>query len=182
MRWIWGGVGGFAALVLAYAFWATGTHPKPAPPQLPSYGPIDGIPCQTGATVKYQAWTHLDIYIEGKAMQIPANTGVYATGSTTQCQYWLTTSDTTGVIATQAPAKQQFTLGNFFNIWGVPLAADDLAGHQATASQSVRAYVNGKAYSGNPASIPLTNNAEIVLEYGPPWTTPPASYAFPKGE
>ena len=169
-------------MVLGVALWATSTHPKPAPPQLPYTGLVDGIPCQTGVTANYQAWVHLDLYIQGNAMQIPAGTGVYPTSSGSQCRYWLNTSDSSGVIAIQAPSKRQFTLGNFFAIWGLPLSATDLAGHQAAGAQSVRAYVNGTQYTGNPADIPLSANAEIVLEYGPPWKTPPASYTFPKGE
>lgn len=169
-------------MVLLAALWATRTHPKPAPPQLPYTGPVDGITCDTALAATDQAWVHLDIYIEGRAMQIPANTGVYPTASGSQCRYWLNTSDTTGIIAIQAPTKRTFTLGNFFAIWGLPLSASDLAGHQATATRSVRAYVNGRRTTGNPADIPLSPNAEIVLEYGPPWKAPAASYTFPKGE
>ncbi len=181
-RWMWGGMSVFALLVVGVALWATRTHQPAPPPQLPSTAAIDGISCDTGSTAKYHTYAHLAVVVEGSAMQIPKGTGTYASASGSTCSYWLHTDDTTGVIHIGSPTKTTYTVGNFFAIWGLPLSATDLAGHLTTSTQSIRATVNGKAYTGDPANIPLTENAEIVLQFGPPWTTPPSSYAFPKGE
>ncbi len=168
--------------MLALAVWATGTHPQPPTPDLPYTGPVDGITCDAaGGTPALQFNLHLDIVIEGKAMSVPSGTGSYNIGGQ-QCRYWLNTTDATGIVRVASPSKRQFTLGNFFDIWGLPLSGTDLAGHVAGAGESVRAWVNGAPYTGNPADIVLAPHDEIVLAYGPPWPTPPASYTFPKGQ
>ncbi len=195
-RWVWTGCIALVALVVGVGAWATLTHAPTPAPQIPYTGPIDGIPCDAGTQSGQSFRVHLDIWVGTRAMVVPAGTGTVNTGSGT-CQYYLTSpaaptsasgtsaSATTGggssnIIAVAAPAGQKFTLGQFFAIWGLPLSASDLMGHQAAGGQSIRAYVNGKAWSGDPAGIPLQPDAEIVLEYGPPWHTPvPATYAFP---
>ena len=183
-QWLWGGLAALAAVLIGVAVWATRTHPKPPAPQLPNTAPIDGIACDSGANLGYQAAVHLDVLIGGKAMVIPANTGVYPISTQQQCSYWLHTSDGSGVIQIGAPRQQSFTLGQFFDIWGLPLSATVLAGHQVGSvggqQMSIRAYVNGKPYSGDPSQIPLTPQAEITLEYGPPWVAPKSTYSFPK--
>jgi hypothetical protein len=185
-RWLWGGVSVFAAAVVAIAAWATASHPKPPTPVPPTTGPIDGIACDSGGQTAQQVNAHLDIFIGGQPMTIPAYTGFINTPSG-GCQYWLhTTADSKGnpdgIIRVAAPSTATFTLGQFFDIWGLPLSSTDLAGHQAAGGQSVKAYVNGQPYTGDPRAIPLRSHDEIVLEYGPPWKTPvPSTFAFPAG-
>jgi len=182
--WVWGGVIAFAAVVVGFGAWATISKAPTPVPEPVNTGPIDNIPCVATAATGESFRAHLDLWVSGRQMLVPANTGILNTGNGT-CQYYLTSpANSAGasdnLIQVSAPAGQSFTLGQFFAIWGVPLSATDLIGHQAYADYSVRAYVDGRAYTGNPADIPITPRAEIVLEYGPPWHTPiPASYAFP---
>jgi hypothetical protein len=35
-------------------------------------------------------------------------------------------------------------------------------------------WVNGKPYTGDPRKIQLTAHADIVIQFGPPYTKPPA--------
>ncbi len=178
-RWMWGGLAVFVVALTFVAGLATRQRPKPPAPDLPYTGPVDGIQCQTGEMLQYHIHSHLDIFIGGQAMTIPGNTGIYNTPAG-QCLYWLHTHDTTGVIHVESPTKATYTLGNFFDIWGMPLATDDLAGHLAAAGTQIRAVVNGKAWTGDPRQIPLQSHEEIVLEYGPPWpATTPSSYNWP---
>lgn len=185
-QWMWSGLGVFIAVLVGVAVWATRTHPTPAPPQRPNTAPVDGIACDSGANAGYTANVHLDILIAGKAMAIPAGTGVFSIAAQQQCRYWLHTTDATGIVQIAAPKQQAFTVGQFFDIWGLPLSQTNLAGHQAgtIAGQAtgVRAYVNGQAYTGSPRDIPLTAHAQITLEYGPPWVPAKAAYVFPKGD
>jgi hypothetical protein len=53
-----------------------------------------------------------------------------------------------------------------------------------TSGDTLRAYVDGKAFAGDPASIVLRPHQEIVLWYGPTAATPqvPSSYQFPTGD
>jgi multiple sugar transport system ATP-binding protein len=90
---------------------------------------IDNIPCQKDVQTGYQAEAHLGILLNiqpdgtGDQKNIPDNVGRQAPG----CTYWLTTSATDGVIHIQAPKQQDFTLQEFFDIWGQQLSKDTVA-------------------------------------------------------
>ena len=179
MRWLWGGLGVFAVALIAVAVQATRAHPKPPAPDLPYTGPVDGIQCQTGEMLAYHIHAHVDIFIGGKALTIPANTGIYNTPAG-GCLYWLHTHDTTGVVHIESPSQQNYTIGQFFDVWGMPLDQNDLAGHLVGAGEELRVFVDGKPSTGNPRDIALKSHEEIALEFGPPWPkTTPATYQWP---
>ncbi len=185
---MWLGLGVLLLVLVVVA--VSAKSPRSQPPATGSLAsltrPIDGIACSSVKTAAYRAYVHLDLYLRGRHVGVPADIGVFpARGSQPACQYALRTRDTSGVVHVAAPRRSAYTLGQFFDIWGMPLAPGVLMGFQATPGahgQSVRAYVNGKAFGGNPRQIPLAPNAAITLEYGPPWVAPVASYHFPHGE
>lgn len=138
---------------------------------------IDGIPCQTSEQVAYHVHPHLTILVNGQDVAVPAaigigkpwhvETGGFVGGGS--CLFWLHTHDATGIIHVEAPAPRGFTLGEFFDIWGQPLTATDVAGHAG----KVTAYIDQRPVSGDPRAIPLTNHESIVLEVGTPVPPPP---------
>jgi hypothetical protein len=77
-----------------------------------------------------------------------------------------------GVIHIEAPAKVQFTLGQFFDVWRQRLDRRNLG----PVRGRVVAYVNGRRYR----TIPLRRHAQIQLEVGRPGV-PPAPIGFPPG-
>ena len=90
-----------------------------------------------------------------------------------QCLYWLHTHTPDGVIHIESPANRTFTLGDFFAIWGQPLSTTRAASAFAKAGSKLKVWVDGKPYAGDPAKIPLVAHADIVIEAGPPFPTPP---------
>jgi hypothetical protein len=74
------------------------------------------------------------------------------------------------VIHIESPSEKTYTLGNFFNIWQQPLSATQVA----SAGGPVTAYVNGKLFTGDPATIPLPAHAAIQLDVGSPSDAPVA--------
>ena len=88
-----------------------------------------------------------------------------------QCLYWLHTHTNDGIIHVESPVFKTFTLGQFFDIWGQPLTATNVAGVKVKKGD-VHAYVDGKPYTGDLRKIELTQHADIVLEAGPPYHTP----------
>ena len=72
--------------------------------------------------------------------------------------------------------QRTFTLGNFFDIWGLPLSANQVGPAQGT----VTAYLNGQLFSGDPTTIPLDAHNLIQLDVGAP-TIAPQPYTFPAG-
>ena len=140
---------------------------------------VDGIPCRTEAkeTVKYHIHVHVVVYVNGKMLRLPAGIGItkpqlvehYPTGvfddvGIYDCLYWLHTHAADGIIHVEAPAKQDFTLGQFFDIWNQPLGPAQVGPDKG----SVIVFENGKKFVGNPRSTPLLPHAVIQVDVGSP--------------
>ncbi|WP_158692874.1 hypothetical protein [Streptomyces roseochromogenus] len=129
----------------------------------------------------YHFHSHLDVIVDGRPVQVPANLGVDLAA-----RKWseLHTHDASGVIHIEAPAKRRYVLGQLFNEWDVRLNARQVGGLKAAGGKRLAAYVDGKRVSGNPAAIELTAHREIALVYGAPdiKVKVPSSYAFSLGD
>ncbi|MBV9119816.1 MAG: hypothetical protein JOZ39_03835 [Chloroflexi bacterium] len=164
---------------------ATGSFLAPAP----DYGghPItDNIPCEQTERITYHVHAHLAIFVNGQPSGVPYGIGIAPPRQTQDtpdgpfvvggsCFYWLHTHDATGVIHVEGPNPQNFTLGQFFDVWQQPLSASQVGPQQGT----VIAYLNGQKFSGDPRTIPLAAHNLIQLDLGQ--DTPPASYTFAPG-
>jgi hypothetical protein len=158
IRWYLGALAAAALLAAAPAAWA----------DAPTGAPVDGIHCDSMEGAVFHIHQHLAILNHGKPLGVPADIGIPVVGS---CLYWLHTHTDDGIIHVESPVMRTFTLGQFFDIWGEPLTATNVAGAKAQKGQ-VRAYVNGMLYKDNPRSIELLEHSDIVLEVGPPYHTP----------
>lgn len=145
--------------------------------------PVDGIEGSSREMLKVHVHAHLALFNKGQQIAIPYGIGIVRPFQATngfvsmgQGIYWLHTHDATGIIHVESPDDRTYTLGQFFDIWGQPLTANDVAGLKGV----VHAFVNGKPYSGNPRGIVLGAHTQITLEVGAP-TVPPPTYAFPAG-
>ena len=145
--------------------------------------PVDGIEGSSREMLKVHVHAHLALFHKGQQIAIPyaigivrpfqVNNGFVGMG---QGIYWLHTHDATGVIHVESPDERTYTLGNFFDIWGQPLTPREVAG----LKDVVRAFVDGKPYTGDPRAIVLGAHTQITLEVGAPFVPPP-TYAFPPG-
>jgi hypothetical protein len=119
---------------------------------------------------------HLDIFVNGKRMPIPANIGIYDGEFLTE----LHTHDPSGIMHLESPVAENFTLGQFFGVWGVRLNADCVGGYCRQVTPWT-VYVNGQPYSGDPATLDLKSHQEIAFVIGTPPKQIPRSYKFPPG-
>jgi len=145
--------------------------------------PVDGIESSSHEMLSVHVHAHLSLFFDGAQIAIPPGIGIVkpfrvengfvgAGGGF----YWLHTHDATGIIHIESPDSRTYTLGQFFDVWGEPLSARNVAGLQG----AVRAFVDGKPYAGNPRNIMLAAHRQITLEVGGPIVTPPV-YVFPNG-
>jgi hypothetical protein len=118
---------------------------------------------------------HLDVYVNGKKAQVPANVGI---DFQQQFITELHTHDTTGVVHIESPVITTFSLGQFFGEWGIKLSSRCVAQYCGT----VHWWVNGKAKTGDPAAHVLRAHEEIVVAAGKAPFVVPKTYAFPRGE
>jgi len=142
---------------------------------------VDKIEGSSREMLKVHVHAHLALFSKGQQIAIPygigivkpfqVNNGFVGMG---QGIYWLHTHDATGIIHVESPDSRTYTLGNFFNIWGQPLAAGNVAGLKG----EVRAFVDGKRYTGDLRAIVLGAHTQITLEVGAPFVPPP-TYTFP---
>jgi hypothetical protein len=149
------------------------------------YGqPIDGIQCQGNEQVAYHIHAHLAVFVNGVPKQVPYGIGIAPPRQTTGtgndtfvasggCFYWLHTHASDGVIHVESPTQSVYTLGQFFDLWGQPLSANQVG----PATGQVTAFLNGRPYNGNPAAIQLQPHDVIQLDVGTP-VVPPQAISF----
>jgi hypothetical protein len=117
---------------------------------------------------------HLDIYVNGKKVQVPALVGIdTANGFLTE----LHTHDTSGILHVESDTNQNYVLGQFFGEWGVKLTPNCLG----TYCGKLKWWVDGKPMVGNPAGLILKAHQEIVIAAGKAPSPVPKSYNFPAG-
>jgi hypothetical protein len=147
---------------------------------LPAAGglPIDGIGCNSMEQFAMHIHAHLDIIVNDVYFLVPSQIGIPS-----NCFYWLHTHDESGIVHIEAPMHRDFTLGQFFDIWGKKLSNDQIFNYVADANNPLNVYVNGtKVPEGtNYRDIKLHAHDEIAIVYGTPSSTIPSSYKFPEG-
>jgi hypothetical protein len=158
------------AVLLAFA-----TSTAPAAAALADGRTIDGVRCEAMEQTAMHIHQHVAIYDHGRPLPVPEDVG-RPLGA--QCFYWLHTHTPDGIIHVEAPTLQTFTLGQFFDIWGVPLSRTDVAGAKPRRGEHVAVYVDGRPYAGDPRAIELTLHLDVAIKVGPPYGAPPPFTAW----
>ncbi len=194
---------GGIAVVLAVLFWlgGKGAAPHPAvtdPNNLPGIQTGEapwqaetaqlkarladiGLPALTKEGAALHNHQHLDIFIHRKIVPVPQDIGI---DDAARFIAPIHTHDTAQIIHVESPVVQDFTLGQFFDIWGVRLTNQCIGGYCTTASSTLAMFVNGAPYTENPRDLVLAPHQEIVIAYGLKEELPkqiPSSYSFPQG-
>ncbi len=148
--------------------------PALAPAGSTQTGTVDGVQCLGTEQLVYHVHAHLAVYDRGAPRALPAGVGI--PGSVVQqtgqgpvaaggkCIYWLHTHTSDGVIHIESPTRRIYTLGDLFDEWHQPLSPSRVA----VMAGKVTAFVNGKPWTRDPRSIPLTPHAVIQLDVGAP--------------
>ena len=93
----------------------------------------------------------------------------------------LHTHDQSGVIHVESATTRAFSLGQFFDVWGVRFTRECLGGLCDTGSESLRVFVDGHDATGDPRRLELFAHEEIVVAFGTAAELPspiPRSYGF----
>ena len=156
--------------------------PWPAPPNPLELAQKAGLVLEDKEFLLYHVHAHLDVFLDGKKVLIPAGIGINITdpgvksstnpvsyGGIKQCSQPcispLHTHAEDGVLHTESKKSEPNTLGQFFTEWDVVLNAT-CVGEYCSPAKEVAVYVNGKKFSGDPATIQLTNLKEIAIVIG----------------
>jgi hypothetical protein len=142
---------------------------------------IDGIGCNAMEQTLFHIHTHLTIFVNGGQRQVPAAIGIprpVATQSrqgafvkSGKCFYWLHTHSADGIIHIESPVQRNYTLGEFFDVWGQPLGPKQVG----PARGRVTVFINGQLFQGNPRDAPLGSHEDLAVEVGTPLVEPDAT-------
>lgn len=134
---------------------------------------VDGLTCSPSMSVIFHVHAHLAVINNGHWLQLPQNIGRLQ-----QCDYEMHTHDHTGIIHIEAPTVKDYTLGNFFDIWGQPLTNTNVGG----ITGNVVAYINdngeARRYMGDLRAIKLTSHRDVTLQIGTPAVSTLATYSW----
>ena len=144
-----------------------------ADPAASGYPTLDGVACDPTEGVTYHVHAHLNIRIAGQLETIPGDVGRRDT-----CLYWLHTHQPLGVIHIEAPTRTDFTVGQFFDVWGKPLDATHVADWAVPAGSRIWVFVDRKQVATDPRAVVLGDLEAIELQVGPA-PIDPLPYTFP---
>jgi hypothetical protein len=141
--------------------------------------PIDGIQCNNMEQSVFHIHAHLDIFINGQNYTVPAQIGITST-----CLYWLHTHDETGIIHIESPIHQNYTLGQFFDIWKKNFSNTQIFNNTVSGENPLNVYVNGiKVPNGtNFKDVGLHAHDVIAVVYGKPPSAIPTKADFSSAE
>ncbi|HEY1479597.1 MAG TPA: hypothetical protein VGF46_06185 [Gaiellales bacterium] len=122
-----------------------------------------GLPVLGAEQLDYHIHAHLDIYVRGVQIPVPALVGIDVVDEFLTV---LHTHDATGIVHIESATNHHYQLGDFFGVWGVRLSGTCIGSYCARQSAKVRVWVNGKPYTKNPAGIVMREHDEIVLSVG----------------
>ena len=147
---------------------------------------IDGIGAGSTEQVAFHIHAHLAVYVNGRQETVPYGIGVLPPLQLQQTPegpfveggkafYWLHTHDNSGVIHIESPVERQYTLGDFFDIWGRPLGPTQVGPDPGP----VTILVDGQVVPGDPRDVPLNAHSVIQLDVGS--FAPFQPFTFPAG-
>jgi hypothetical protein len=170
----------------------------PAPPDPLERTVAAGLQPERKEFLIHHAHAHLDVFVDGKPIVVPAGIGIniddpevqrfedpdgaVAYGGITRCRKAcispLHTHDATGIIHTESKSPEPNTLGQFFMEWGVRLGESCVGEH--CSPERIAFYFNGKPYRRDPRAIELTDRKEIAIVIGTPPPEIPKTADFSK--
>jgi len=156
------------------------TGPPPWPPELADLRQrlrILGLPASPSMSANLHNHDLLQIFVHGKPVSVPQSLGINPTAGFLTS---LHTHDDSGIIHVESPTVESFTLGQFFDVWGLRLTPTCIGGLCSSGDNQLRAYVDGKPWTGSPRDIALKQHEDIVLTYGTPQEEPnpiPSNYS-----
>ena len=160
----------------------TGTHPwPPETARLLERLEMIGLPALTIEGTRVHSHQHLEFFIRGEHYTLPSEIGI---GDFDAFISPLHTHENDGLIHVESPTVETFTLGQFFDVWGVLFTDTQLGGYQNNGEERLRIYVNGQKIANNFRDIILEPRQQITITFGVKAQEPnpiPASFEFLPG-
>ncbi len=165
------------ALVAVFVIHRGGSTPASAPGAsqhiqytTPANGDVrDGLSCATQEGQLLHFHVYLALYENGQQVTVPANTGI-----TNTCIYPLHVhAGEADIIHIESATQTNYTLGEFFAIWGEPLTATQVGNVHVDSShplifETVDSTGKVTVVRGDPWNIQLASHETIYILYNSP--------------
>jgi hypothetical protein len=166
-----------AALALA-VFWITkpdepATRPETLPGELTTEAPWPangdqaperaeaiGLPAE-GTTMHEHA--NVQVFVEGEPVAVPTNVGI---DEAAQEVLSLHTHEASGTVHMESAEVRDFTLGEFFDVWGVRLSETCVGGYCEEGEAQLRVFKDGQEVTGPIRDLVLDDQSVVVLAFG----------------
>jgi len=171
----------------------------PAPAQPMTLAAQAGLVSESAEYLTTHIHAHVDLFVDGTRVKVPAGIGIDIAASGVRdevtpdgsahsyfvntcqapCLSPLHTHDPSGTIHEESRTANHapYSLGQFFAEWGLRLDAS-CVGEYCRPDAVIHIYIDGNAYTGDPAAIPLPSHREIAIVIGQPPPLVPATWDF----
>jgi len=177
---------------------ATGAAPWARPTDTLARAARAGLVAQRKESFAFHIHSHLDVFVNGRSVTVPPGLGIDITDPGVHsgpvpgggvsyggislcarpCISPLHTHDPSGVVHVEAPQKHDYTLGQFFAVWGVRLDDTCVGGYCGPGAKAA-VFVDGKRHEGSPAGLVFSDRTEIAVVIGTPPPQIPATFGSP---
>ncbi|HEX6231044.1 MAG TPA: hypothetical protein VF029_04980 [Actinomycetota bacterium] len=106
---------------------------------------------------------NVQVFVHGERQTVPTDIGIDQSAREVLS---LHTHEDSGTIHVESQTRRAFTLGEFFDVWGVRLDGDCLGAYCDDDQNRLWVFVDGEEASGPPRDVVLDDEAVIVLAYG----------------
>jgi len=174
---------------------ASGAAPWPAPPNPIELTRRAGLVPERAEFLQYHVHAHLDVFVNGKPVRVPAGIGIniddpgvqraktadgtFAYGGIELCHRVcispLHTHADDGILHTETKTVEPNRLGQFFTEWNVRLDRKCVGGY-CEPKAPIAIFVNGERYTGDPREIELSDQKEIAIVIGSPPSSIPSTF------
>jgi hypothetical protein len=136
-----------------------------------------GLPPE-GSTMHIHS--NLQIFVHGQPVAVPTDIGIDSSSDPATVES-LHTHEDSGTIHMESSVQRTFTLGEFFDIWGVRLSPSCMGGYCNDAANTLQVFVDGQEMTGDPQEVALGDQQVVVVTYGTADELPdpiPATFDF----
>ncbi len=149
----WWIAGGVVVIMIGFILWGNHSASTLTTREL-------ALSCTTDPLTRFHIHPNLQIVINGVQQVIPADIGISLT-----CMHPIHTHDATGKIHIESPEPRDFTLGDFFAVWGKTFNQNQILDSVVDASHTIAVTVNGSRVDTYDNTV-MHDNAQIVISYG----------------
>ena len=128
-----------------------------------------GLPPESPVVMHEHA--NLQIFVHGESQLVPTEIGIDRSGVEPYVAS-LHTHEESGTMHLESSVSRTFTLGEFFDVWGVRLSPSCMGAYCNDDTNRLRVYVEGEEVTTNIRDVALNDREVVVIAYGTPDEVP----------